>query len=112
MATASSNPGFWTGGGMQGHRASRRTLLVAPCVVFLGDQRHVGLIRDISSTGLFAYSDFTPAIGETVRIILTERTEGGGTKTVTCHGVVVRVESKGTGAATGIALRVAGFEVI
>jgi len=111
MAAASSNPGFWAGGWVQGQRASRRTLVVAPCVIFSREQRHIGLIRDISTTGLFAYSDFTPGLGETLRIVLTECTETG-TKTVTCHGVVVRVESKGAGAATGIALRVAGYEVV
>ncbi len=103
MAAASLSFSAW--GWSQGQRASRRTLVVAPCVIFFGNQRHVGLIRDISSTGLFAYSDFTPSLGEALRVLLTERTELG-TKTVTCHGIVVRVESKGIGAATGIALRV------
>jgi len=79
-------------------------------MVYLRDQRHVGLIRDISATGLFAYSDFTPEIGDGVRVVLTERTEGG-TKTISCSGVVVRVESKAAGAATGIAVQVGGYEV-
>lgn len=111
MAATSSNPSFWAGGWVQGQRASRRTLVVAPCVIFFREERHIGLIRDISATGLFAYSNFTPTVGETLRIVLTEKSEAG-TKTVTCHGVVVRVESKGTGAATGIAFRVAGYEVV
>ncbi len=106
-ATLSFSAGGWT----QGQRASRRTLVVAPCVIFFRDQRHVGLIRDISSTGLFAYSDFTPGLGETLRIVLTERTETG-TKTVSCHGMVVRVENKGSGSATGVALQVGGYDVV
>jgi PilZ domain len=114
MAAISFNPSFWAGGWVQGQtnqRASRRRLVVTPCVVFFKDQRHVGLIRDISSNGLFAYTDFTPAIGDTVRITLTEQT-GNGARTVGCSGIVVRVESKAAGAATGIALRVDAFQVM
>ena len=112
MAAISSNPGLWVGGWVQSNqRSSRRRLVVTPCVMYFQNTRHVGLIRDISSNGLFAYSNFTPGIGDIVRVTLTEQT-GTGMKTVGCSGVVVRVESKAAGAATGIALRVDGFEVM
>jgi hypothetical protein len=92
-------------------RQSSRKLVVAPCVLYFHDRRHVGLIRDISSSGLFAYSDFQPALGETLRIVITQRDDFSNA-TVSCHGEVVRVESKATGAATGIAVKVGGYEVV
>jgi len=112
MAAMSSNPGFWAAGllgGQANQRASRRRLVVTPCVLYDHERRHIGLVRDISATGLFAYSDFTPGIGETLRVVLTEHIEGV-TKTVSCTGIVVRVETKAVGAATGIALKVGGYE--
>jgi hypothetical protein len=92
-------------------RQSTRKLVVAPCIVYFHDQRHVGLIRDISSGGLFAYSDFQPTLGETLRIVITKRDDFDNA-TVACHGEVVRVESKAAGAATGIAVKVGGYEVV
>jgi hypothetical protein len=98
-------------GNQPNQRQSTRKLVVAPCVLYFQDRRHVGLIRDISSSGLFAYSDFQPALGETLRIVITKR-DDFASGTVACQGEVVRVESKAAGAATGIALKVGGFEVV
>src|ERR1700761_7134808 len=74
-------------------RLSARKLVVAPCLVYFRDRRHVGLIRDISSSGLFVYSDFEPVLGETLRIVITQR-DDFASATVACQGEVVRVESR------------------
>jgi len=97
--------------GQTNQRTSKRQLVVAPCVIYYQESRHVGLIRDISVGGLFAYSDFQPSMGDAVSVIVTERSEKGA-KTVACTGIVVRVESKAAGAATGIAVQVSGYEVV
>jgi hypothetical protein len=92
-------------------RQSIRRLVVAPCLVYFHDRRHVGLIRDISSSGLFAYSDFQPMLGETLRIVITQR-DDFSSATVSCSGEVVRVETQPEGAATGIALKVSCYDVM
>jgi hypothetical protein len=92
-------------------RQSVRKLVVAPCVVYFQEQRHVGLIRDISSGGLFAYSDFQPELGEKLRIVITKRDDFADA-TLACYGEVVRVELKITGAAIGIALKISGYEFV
>ena len=113
MAAIGSNLESFAGRYMDGRtnqRACSRTLVVAPCVLLFRNTRHVGLIRDISSNGLFAYSDFQPAVGDTVRVLISERNDA--TKTAACTGVVVRVESKAAGAATGIAVRFSSYELL
>src|SRR3954454_6009474 len=51
-------------------RRALRLLTTAPAVIFLGDERHIGLVRDLSSTGLFVYSDFTPEPGTDLKITI------------------------------------------
>jgi hypothetical protein len=97
--------------GLANQRGSVRRLVVAPCVVYFRERRHVGLIRDISSGGLFAYSNFQPLLGDTLRIVITQR-DDFASATVTCQGEVVRVESRPEGAATGIALKVSCYELV
>ncbi len=64
---------------------------------------HVGMIRDVSPTGIFFYSDFKPPVGARVSIALDFRTSAGNTR-IRCEGKVVRVEQVREGAAPGIAL--------
>jgi hypothetical protein len=88
-------------------RASKRRVIMASSTIFWTDHRHLGLIRDISDYGLFLYSDFTPAIGDKIRVQLKQ---GFGT-TLTSFlftGVVHRVGTPRAGAATGIAIRIVG----
>lgn len=91
------------------HRISIRTLIVASGTVYFRENRHVGLIRDISREGLFVYTDFKPNIGDTLRVVVNGRNEASD-QPVTCTGTVVRVESKATGAAVGIALKITAYE--
>lgn len=85
-------------------RSATRLLTTAPAVIYLDGQRHVGLVRDLSDSGLFVYSDFAPADGAQLKITV----QLGHTKTKTfafvCAGRVVRTEQAHTGAATGIAV--------
>src|SRR5919204_916127 len=66
---------------------------------------HVGVLRDISKHGIFLYSDFKPAVGTKLGIVLRStfgnRDDGG----IFCEGVVVRVEQVRVGAAPGIAIQ-------
>lgn len=64
---------------------------------------HVAMIRDVSATGIFFYSDFKPPVGARVSVALDFRTSAGNTR-IRCEGKVVRVEQVREGAAPGIAL--------
>ncbi len=77
-------------------RRAERKLIVLGGTVQQGETRHPCLIRDVSETGLFLYSDFVPAVGEALQVSF-----GGGV----LQGCVVRVEVKNF-AATGIGVSV------
>ena len=66
---------------------------------------HVAVVRDISETGLFLYSDFNPALGTALRITVKPSFFGSSSASFYCEGVVVRVEQQRPTAAPGIALR-------
>ena len=68
-------------------------------------KRKVGLLRDISSTGVFLYSDFTPQVDDILEFSFRLPNESQPRIGITCMGCVVRVEDKGTGAAIGIGIR-------
>jgi PilZ domain len=86
-------------------RSSPRTFMHAPaevkCSAVAGI--HVAMIRDVSATGIFFYSDFKPPVGSRVILTLDIRSSSGNTR-VRCDGKVVRVEQVRSGAAPGIAL--------
>ncbi len=110
MATGyslSAQMGWSTGWPKQ--RAASRTLVVLSATVQFQGKGHVGLIRDISREGMFVYSDFTPKVGETVRVEIKEKDKSSDR--VLCSGTVVRVESKSSGAAVGIALKITSYGV-
>ena len=58
---------------------------MASGTVYFRENRHVGLIRDISREGLFVYTDFKPNIGDTLRVVVNGRNEGFGS-TGNLHG--------------------------
>src|SRR5262249_55291457 len=64
---------------------------------------HVAMVRDVSATGIFFYSDFKPPVGAHVVLMINRRSSGGNTR-MRCAGKVVRVEQIRAGAAPGIAL--------
>lgn len=76
-------------------RRAERKLIVLGGTVLQGETTHPCLIRDVSETGLFLYSNFAPPVGETIQVSFSG---------VVFQGCVVRVEEKGP-AATGIGVR-------
>ena len=78
----------------------------------------IGLIRDISVSGIFFYSNFAPELGSTVTLSFivppSDQTspDEAATGEVTCRGRVVRVVKFSEGAATGIALRLEEREMM
>ena len=71
----------------------------------------VGLIRDVSRSGIFFYSNFAPEIGSRLTVSFTVPPSDAKSDTtlppgeITCRGKVVRVVKGNAGAATGIGLR-------
>lgn len=87
-------------------RGKTRTLLILPVSIGLGYSRRQGVIRDISATGMFLYSDFTAPIGAEIELELTPPTPGA--LRATYRGIVVRLTAGVTGAAVGIGLTLIG----
>ncbi len=63
-------------------------------------EEHVAFTRDVSTTGVFLYSDFEPRLAEELSVTLV--TPQGGC--LLLQGRVVRVERPNPGAAVGIAI--------
>jgi PilZ domain-containing protein len=89
-------------------RRALRLLTTAPAVVFADGQRHIGLVRDLSSTGLFVYSDFTPELGTELKLTIRFSRDKNKTAIFICTGRVVRVEEGRNGAAVGMGLKFEG----
>ena len=90
-------------GTLRDQRAEGRTSFHLPGNVKLtrnATQPHVAFARDVSSKGLFFYSDFGPEIGEDLTLMFV--TPHGGC--LMFQGNVIRVEQQSPGAAVGIAL--------
>jgi PilZ domain len=89
-------------------RRGIRLLTTAPAVMHHSEERHVGLVRDLSSTGLFVYSDFTPRIGTELKITVRLSRDNHKTAVFVCKGTVVRVEGSRNGSAVGIGIHFDG----
>src|SRR5437588_4686726 len=101
--------------------AERRALCVSARVSGADPAQHdkIGLIRDVSPSGIFFYSNFAPEVGSDITLSFTipasDRHSPHGHDAegeVVCTGKVVRVVKFSEGAATGIALRLAEPEMI
>lgn len=88
-------------------RSSLRLLTTAPAVIHVNGERHVGLVRDLSSTGLFVYSDFTPELGAEMKITIRLAREKNKNMVFLCSGEAVRVEDARNGSAVGIGVNFA-----
>lgn len=64
------------------------------------------MIRDISASGMFLYSDFTAPIGAEIELKVTPPTPGA--RPAIYRAIVVRVTAGVSGAAVGIGLTVIG----
>jgi PilZ domain-containing protein len=89
-------------------RGKARTLLILPVSIAFGRAEHAAVIRDISASGLFLFSSFTPAIGEEIELKLTLPAPASPSACVTYYGKVVRLTSGVAGAAVGIGLTLNG----
>lgn len=85
-------------------REKSRTLLILPVSIALESGEHQAVIRDISASGMFLYSNFTPPIGAEIELKVTPPKH----HRVTYRAIVVRVTSGVTGAAVGIGLSLIG----
>jgi hypothetical protein len=96
-------------GNQREERRSNRVLFTAPAVIYAGNARHLGLIRDFSVSGLFFYTDFVPPRGAVLHI--TIKLTKCGSKTLTCVGKVTRVVNGSNGSAIGVAIQADQFEL-
>ena len=86
-------------------RSSRRQMVhSAAQITVLGDGEHNGIVRDLSSEGIFLYSNFKPQIGADIAVTFTTRVGKEMVKIFT-HAKVVRVQQVVSGAAPGIAAK-------
>ena len=74
-------------------------------------EHHAALVRDISTSGAFFYSNFTPELNSATTLdfmfpIVERRMK------ITCSGVIVRVEKPHNGSATGIAVKFHHYDVM
>lgn len=87
-------------------RGKTRSLLILPVSIGLGYGRHQGVIRDISASGMFLYSDFTAPIGAEIELKVTSSTPGA--RPAIYRAIVVRLTAGVSGAAVGIGLTLMG----
>jgi len=78
-----------------------------------GTHQVTGETRDVSSAGLFFYSNFSPTEGSPVELVLTLPPEvtGSDPMHVLCRGKVVRVESSDD-SKYGVAVQIDSYQVI
>jgi hypothetical protein len=81
-------------------RLEERGLAVLPVVVRREADESVGLLRDISQTGMFFYSSLKLAVGSEIEVVIRP-TAADPSVTVRCRCRVVRIENSVPGAATG-----------
>jgi hypothetical protein len=92
-------------GSYPNQRLEPRGLAVLPVVVRAAAQESVGLLRDISQTGMFFYSSLSPAVGSDVEVMIRPSVADSRV-TVRCRCRVVRLESSMSGAATGVGVAI------
>jgi PilZ domain len=97
-------------GAQREERRQARLLTTVPVTIYVNSDRHVGLVRDYNLKGLFVYSDFQPACGDTLSFTLRLLKRSVKLLVVNCRGKVMRVETAGSGAAVGIAVAVEEYE--
>lgn len=73
------------------NRSSRRQLIHSAAHISVqGDGEHNGIVRDLSSEGIFLYSNFKPQVGADIAVTFTTRVGKEMVKIYT-HAKVVRV---------------------
>lgn len=86
-------------------RLEARGLAVLPVVVRAETKEIVGLLRDISQTGMFFYCNLMPQVGSDLEVLLRPSVADPGV-VVRCRCRVVRIEPSVPGAATGVGVAI------
>ena len=105
---ADSTPGRRNGlldGGQPNQRLEARGLVVLPVVVRAQAGESVGLLRDISQTGMFFYCSLNPSVGSEIEVTIRP-SPADPSVAVRCRCKVVRSEASLPGAATGVAVAI------
>jgi len=76
-----------------------------PVAISAEGQETVGLLRDISQTGMFFYCSSAPNMGTLVEVVIRPSAADPGV-VVRCRCKVVRLESPIPGAATGVGVSI------
>jgi len=92
-------------------RRATRYLITASADIKHDSGKHVGLVRDLSATGLFVYSNFKPSCGDELQLQIGLWNLTAEKIAVTCRGKVVRVEQPASGAAIGIAISISSYQL-
>ena len=82
--------------------------MVLPLAVEVAGRGHIGLLRDISSAGIFFYSKALPRVGSQIRLILNVSALDPAI-IVCCICRVVRVVPGLGGAATGVGVTIEAY---
>ena len=93
-------------GGEQERRKSERYRVSSSGTVYWVDDRHLGVVRDVSYDGLFVFSHFIPAIGEQIRVVIVR----SPLHNLCVEGSVIRVELECACGTTGIAISITSCE--
>lgn len=86
-------------------RLEERGLAVLPAVIRSEAQESVGLLRDISQTGMFFYCSLTLAVGSEIEVVIRPSVADASVM-VGCRCRVVRTEPSVPGAATGVGVAI------
>ena len=92
-------------GSYPNQRLEPRGLAVLPVVVRAQAEECVGLLRDISQTGMFFYCSLSPAVGSDIEVVIRPSVADPSVA-VRCRCKVVRVEANLRGAATGVGVAI------
>ena len=92
-------------GNYPNQRLEPRGLAVLPVAIKGEEQECVGLLRDISQTGMFFYCSLSPTVGSDIEVTLRPSLADSSVA-VRCRCRVVRVEPSLPGAATGVGVAI------
>jgi hypothetical protein len=90
-------------------RKARRGGAILPLTISADGNTSVGLLRDVSTAGMFFYAKIAPKIGSELRVLVHPSAADCGV-TICCKCKVIRVEPGVAGAATGIGVTIEGYD--
>ncbi len=91
--------------GYPNRRLELRGICVLSLKVRTGERENVGLLRDISQTGMFFYCSLNPAVGSQIEVTIRP-SMADSRIVVRCRCRVVRIEASVPGAATGVGVAI------